>query len=186
MSAVNSDLGVQVNRTLSRQGLAVLRLLAPARASRNRYPVDLSAGELAVADLVQQFHQRGRSLPVTRASLSRTLRRLWRDGLVELSSTYGWQTMTERHQKQVEWLEAQAADPLAAYESYKALVGEDRDSFRSAEAYIVMLRKKVRRGPDLRVTRVRITAVGRTRLTAACVSELTDAPRDVCRSIGAL
>jgi len=49
-------------------------------------------GILRVADLVDQRCAHGQALGVARASLSRTLRRLWRAGLIELSGSACRQT----------------------------------------------------------------------------------------------
>lgn len=130
---------------------------------------------MTVAELVHLVHRErrrpGTSLGVTRASLSRTLRRLWREGLVELLC--GWRTMTEEHQRVLSKIAEHEADPVAAYQGYQAFVQSIglADRHGSVEAFMSAQRA---RKPDLRVTRVQITAAGRARLTPLVPGELTD------------
>jgi DNA-binding transcriptional ArsR family regulator len=122
----------------------------------------MAAGELPVNDLVRALRRRGTSLAVTRASLSRTLRRLWRAGLVELATRYSYMpTMTEKQQRDRARVDADITDPVAAYERYKSVVGSEFDTCGSPEAYLAGLRANWGRAPDLRVQRVRITDAGR-------------------------
>lgn len=67
--------------TLSTQGLAVLQALVAAD------------GRLPTADVLRRVRRPGASAAVTRASVSRTLRRLWLAGLVELADD-GRRTLT--------------------------------------------------------------------------------------------
>lgn len=176
-AAVNSEPGRKLTSHVSAQGLAVLHALASAKP---HYHPDsgnaLSAGELAVVELVKIVARRGTSRGVTKASLSRTLRRLWRAGLVELMSGWGWsRTMTQAHHAECKHRAARDADPVAAYEEYKAIVTsyDMPDAHGSAEAYMAAMRVADRRLPDVRVTRVQITKAGRARLTRSCTPELT-------------
>lgn len=134
---------------LSTQGLTVLGALA--------------AGPQSVTALVRRVRRPGAALSVTRASLSRTLRRLWRDGLVELSD--GVRSMSDVQRAHRARLATLEADPQAAYDKYRAFVESSglTDRCGSADAY---LRWQARRPLDLRVRTVHITAAGRSRLRA--------------------
>jgi hypothetical protein len=68
-----------------------------------------------VTSLVWRRVRAGTPLPIARASLSRTLRRLWRQGLVELEGAYQGSTLTARLAYINEELAAIEADPEAAY-----------------------------------------------------------------------
>jgi hypothetical protein len=75
---------------------------------------------------------------------------LWRAGLVELLSSWSNETMTERQHKRQQRALLREADPVAAYERNKAILGED--AYGSLDAYLAAWRAHNRRMPDLRVT----------------------------------
>lgn len=119
------------------------------------------AGQCSITELVRRLKRPGTSLTVTRASLSRTLRRLWRAGLVELVG-WGRTTMTEAHQVELARLAKLEADPVAAYGRYQDFVQsyDMQDGYGSVAAYMAEQRRRAHR-PDLRVKTVQITAAGR-------------------------
>lgn len=90
-------------RALSSQAIAVLETLSQQPADR-----------MSIRELVELLRPGHGSRASTRASLSRTLRRLWRAGLVELKNDWGW-TLTERHAELDTQLTQHEADPEAAY-----------------------------------------------------------------------
>ena len=161
--------------TISAQGRSVLQALAAAEAfeygeHNDGTPAIWPAGLLRVWALVDHVQRPGASLNVTRASLSRTLRRLWRDGFVELSD--GWRsTMTKEQETVAAAVARHEADPVAAYERYKALMGEGWDRHGSVQAFMAAQRS---RRPSLRVTHVQITDAGRARLTVSAPTNETD------------
>lgn len=130
-------------------------------------------GVVAVAELVERRGRGGDSLPVARASLSRTLRRLWRTGLVELGGRpEAWAFSAAR--KGAEKFRAMAesdADYRRVCRSRKEsgfAPPKDRAAYRAE--YLARAAR-----PDVRARYVLITKQGR--LTAALVPELTGTKR---------
>lgn len=125
---------------LSRQGLAVLEVLAQQPACR--FPISYLLG---------QFLSAHGSAASTRASLSRTLRRLWRAGLVELLNERGW-TLTECYAAIDEELAAHERDPDAAFAAVLAAIADGPPGFfpyATAEEYLESERRRaaaLRRG----------------------------------------
>src|SRR5262247_427659 len=81
-------------------------------------------GIVRVADLVDARVEQGATLTVARASLSRTLRRLWRAGLIELASVSPWRAPDAAA---FAWARQQAA-------KYRTMA-EDSAAFRRAQAF---------------------------------------------------
>jgi DNA-binding transcriptional ArsR family regulator len=99
---------------LSSQGRAVLQALATA-----------ADGELPTADVLRRVHRPGASAAVTRASVSRTLRRLWAAGLVELAAR-DRKTLTaeaERLQRLSDAVHANPSRPTTCISSGSACTG---------------------------------------------------------------
>ena len=90
-------------RALSSQATAVLETLSQQPGER-----------MSIRRLVELLRPGHGSTASTRASLSRTLRRLWRAGLVELTNDYGW-ILTDRYAEPDTELAQHEADPEAAY-----------------------------------------------------------------------
>jgi excisionase family DNA binding protein len=105
---------------------------------------------------------------------------LWRAGLVELLSSYT--STAEELQRERERIAHRQADPAAAYQKYKAFMAQYDmpDEFGSLEAYVAAKCTEAHWKPEVRVTRVRITAAGRALVNCARTSKLTDsaAPGD--------
>jgi hypothetical protein len=93
---------------ISTQGLAVLGAVRQA-----------ANGQLPIPAVLRAVHRAGTRPAVARASLSRTLRRLWRAGLVELVDEAGRTLTGEVHQRQ-RWAALARAEPEAAYQAYVA------------------------------------------------------------------
>jgi hypothetical protein len=170
---------------LSPQGLAVLHALSAVEAREyRRYDgrtMMTTAGQLTVAALVIRIGRRGASRTVTRASLSRTLRRLWRDGLVELSE-HG-RTLTEKRDHIRAMVGEQEADPEQAYAGYlawrasiAAMLGQPvkPDPYGSVEYFMRARRRAMHQRPRIYVRDVQITEAGLARLTLNTTCELTD------------
>ena len=99
-------------RAISSQATAVLETLSQQHGDR------MSIRRLV--DLLRAGHGSSNS---TRASLSRTLRRLRRDGFVELTNDWNPdRTLTERHAKLDTELAQHEADPEADYASLLAKI----------------------------------------------------------------
>jgi hypothetical protein len=169
--------GPEAAPVISRQALTVLRELASTAACECDGST-LPAGRRSVAEIVRAVRVPGSTLQVTRASVSRTLRRLWRDGLVDLFA--GWRSMSDARAEGAARLAEKEADPEQAYRDYCELMENIglSDSCGSAEAYIAFQRRRLTR-PDMRVTTVQITDAGRERLTPSCTTKLTDRPSTV-------
>ncbi len=105
-----------MRRALSSQATALLELLSQQHGDR------MSIRRLV--DLLRPGHGSSAS---TRASLSRTLRRLWRDGLVELTNDWNPdRTLTARLAKLDAELAKHEADPEAEYASLLEKVADGR------------------------------------------------------------
>jgi hypothetical protein len=115
-----------------------------------RHVAATTTGALPVVDVVARLDPLV-ALSVRRASLSRSLCRLWRAGLVELADADG-QTLTEHRR----WKARTKADPEAAYEEYKA---SGPDYCGSLDAFWLA------RFPVFCATQVQITSAGRARLS---------------------
>jgi hypothetical protein len=135
-----------------------LKLSVQGRIILQALTVHGQSGRLHIKQLVRLVGPRGRTPAVRQASLSRTLRRLWRAGLVELISD--WQeTMTGKQQRNQTRLAEIEANPEAAYARHQDLLQED--AAPSLEAYLMGVRTRMQHPPDMRVQRVQITPKGR-------------------------
>ncbi len=139
---------------LSRQGQTVLEALFVQEPS-HRLPIS------RLTHLTRPVHS---SLPSTRASLSRTLRRLWRAGLVELKSDWGVTLSDRLHELEVE-LAAHEGDVDGAYADILAAVARGTPGFfacGSADEYLQHHRRLVsRRKRHIRSTSVELSMRGR-------------------------
>lgn len=112
-------------------------------------------GTAAVAVLVNRA---AGSLNTRRASTSRSLRRLWRLGLVELENQYGC-SLTERLRSRMEELAHHEADAEAAFEA--ARTGAAFFPFADAGEYLSWHRSRVEnRSKYQRAQIVRLTPLG--------------------------
>src|SRR5438128_2517891 len=140
---------------LSDQGRRVLQAVAST-----------TDGQLTVCDLIAVIRQPSTSLPVARASVSRTLRRLWAARLVELVTHHP--TRPALTDEAAYWRSLHAtvqAAPDDTYRKYRAQLaaGGDRsddDRFGSAAALVAAF-KDAAACPHARVHRVRLTPQGR-------------------------
>lgn len=153
---------------LSRQGRTVLEVLGQQLGCR--FPISY---------LVGHFLSAHGSAASTRASLSRTLRRLWRAGLVELTNDWG-RTLTDYYAAIDEELAAQERDPEAAFAAVLAAIAGAPGFFpyETAEEYLASERRRIarlRRGKPMRA--VCLTPQGRE-----LVQRLTVRRREVNRS----
>jgi hypothetical protein len=132
-----------------------------------------AGGAVLCSELVAQRVRRGDAQSVVRASLSRTLRRLWRLGLVELSD--GFRTATGGRDQALEQLQRVRRDPAGAYAAYQRRIGRlaaftaarrgraippVRDPYGSPESFLDAAERETHRFPRLRVLRVALTAAG--------------------------
>ena len=123
----------------------------------------LAAGPLSVAAVLAHIRRSDVAAPVARASLSRTLRRLWAAGLVELVTGHPTRPTLTDHVAY--WRTAYAtvqASPDAAYQAYRRqLATPADDSYGSAAAYVDAFRMAAAERPYARVRRVVLTPNGR-------------------------
>lgn len=162
--AVNSEPSRELTSQVSPQGLAILQALAASRGRKDwRRVRPYAPGELPTSDLVKLLTRPRVAKGVLKASLSRTLRRLWRAGLVELQAATWQKTMTEQQRERVQKVQQLEADPVAAYQDYRRVVASLRlpDKHGSPAAYLAAMRVRTERPPDVRVTTVSITKAGR-------------------------
>lgn len=158
------DAGAMSPTRISAAGLAVLQACLGPRT-------------VAIHDLVRRSQRRP---PVARASLSRTLRRLWRAGLVELTTDWGT-TLTEHHAEIDDTLAAQERDPEAAFAEELDAVRRGVPGFlpyTTADEWLGYQRSAAarrKRGKPMRV--VCLTSEGR-----ALVERLTSRRREVNQS----
>ena len=89
----------------------------------------------------------GASASVTRASVSRTLRRLWTAGLVELEDVAGRTLTAEAERLQRRLADAVTAQPDVAYRAYLERLRRNgqRDRYGSATRYAASWRATARR-----------------------------------------
>lgn len=148
MTAVDSPAGVRVNRRLDARAEDIVRRAV------------VSAAGVLVRDLVRLQVLAGRPQAVARASLSRTLRRLWRAGLVELHGRSG--TLGAKQEEARERLVRFEADPQGGYQRYRAWARASgmADRYGSAEAFLAAKRAQADAVPALRVVRVTATTLG--------------------------
>ena len=124
----------------------------------------LERGRVSIAWLVRRRVQRGVPMPIARASLSRTLRRLWRTGLVELTNDWGW-ALTEHYAAVDEQLAAHERDPDAVFANQLAAIARGVPGFfpfATAGEYLAFARRsaaKRKRGKPMRY--VSLTPQGR-------------------------
>lgn len=152
-----SDLTKTEVQLLSSQGRAVLQALAAA-----------PDGLLATADVLQRVRRPGASSAVTRASVSRTLRRLWTAGVVELADG-ARRTLTAEAARLEHFCAAAQREPEAAYRAYlnRRRVDGQPDAYRSASRYAAAWRQAAQQMPHLRVRAVQLTASGRQAVNSA-------------------
>ena len=110
----------------------------------------------------------GASLSVVRASLSRTLRRLWAQGFVELYS--GWtETFSELKDRNTKRATEVRRDAEGEYQGYLSWLrglaaltgGQVKAKYESPEALCCSLEKRAARVPRGRIKSVRLTEAGR-------------------------
>ncbi len=141
--------GGKVNRNFNARTGQILRL------------ANVAAAGVRVRDLVSLEVRAGRSQAVARASLSRTLRRLWRVGLVELHGRFG--SLSAKQREARERMFRFEADPQSGYEGYRAWARAIGicDCYGSAEAFLAAKRAQANALPRLWVVRVAATTLGR-------------------------
>jgi DNA-binding MarR family transcriptional regulator len=126
-------------------------------------------GHLLVQSVLKCVRAPATSLPVAQASLSRSLRRLWSAGFVELAMRDG-DTLTAKASTRREVLAFVQGSPERAYQAYRQRLaqsnGNTRDAFGSPAAYVAYFRARARQIPHARIHVVRLTPNGRAR--AAC------------------
>lgn len=120
----------------------------------------------SVRELVAAAERAGRKRSVARAGVSRVIRRLWLQGLVELhdSRSVGMgRTMSSRRQRARQIVAEVLANPEASYQGALALTTfvKRGDPWGSADACIAAKITEAARIPRLRVVRVVITYSGR-------------------------
>ena len=127
---------------------------------------------VAVAVVLGDVHRPGVSLPVARASLSRTLRRLWAAGLVELLTAPATRpTLTDQAAYWRTCYATMQAAPEAHYQAYRrSLQPPAEDDFGSATAYVEAFRAAAVR-PFARVCQVSLTEAGRAAVNKASRGE---------------
>ena len=142
--------GPQLTTRLSHQGRVVLEALAA------------SDGPLPVRRILACVRTPGTSLPVAQASLSRTLRRMWVAGLVELITFHATRpTLTDHAAYWRSVYVKLRASPDAAYQAYRGqLAHASDDAYGSAAAYVDVFRREAER-PQARVRGVVLTPKGR-------------------------
>jgi DNA-binding MarR family transcriptional regulator len=143
----NRRAGPPLRTRLSHQGRLVLAALAAGD------------GPLPVSRILACVRTPSTSLPVAQASLSRTLRRLWAAGLVELVTTQATRPTLTDHATY--WRSAYARVspcPDAAYQAYRRQVATD--AYGSAAAYLAAWRHDAER-PHARIRGVVLTPNGR-------------------------
>jgi hypothetical protein len=161
--ALRADSDARAAGRLSAQGVAVLVVCA---ASRLRYSKAIDCDPGGTGGLLS-FSELLRLAPgrrtVARASLSRTLRRLWRHGLVELITEHG-HTLKAKCANVAAALQAAEEDPDGTYAVVKARGGFF--PYGTAAEYLKHLRYSARQAVvGLRMHYVQITSAGRERLT---------------------
>jgi hypothetical protein len=125
---------------------------------------------VSIKKLIQKRVAAGERPAVVKASVSRTLRRLWRLGLVELHEmTSGYRfCATARRLNSQRIFETVRDDPQAAYRQYTqessalaAMVGvRFKDHHGSAEAFLAAKERAFNEYPRMRVRYVELTAQG--------------------------
>jgi DNA-binding transcriptional ArsR family regulator len=105
-------------------------------------------GRLATANVRRRVERPGASDSVTRASVSRTLRRLWRAGLVELADG-DRKTLTAEADRLQHLSDVVHAHPEAAYRAYqeRRRAKGQRDGYGSAAQYAAAWRDAAQRIP---------------------------------------
>jgi hypothetical protein len=130
-------------------------------------------GTLPLCACVLLEERAGASRTVAKASVSRSLRRLWRHGLVELyEGGYGARaSMTAKQHAAIVRRDRALADPAGTYAGFRSwlasvatLTGVSRDRYGSPDAYVAAKVDAASRFPAMRVARVEITVAGRERL----------------------
>jgi hypothetical protein len=119
-------------------------------------------GESLIGDVLGRVRPPSTSVSVARASLSRTLRRLWAAGLVELFTGHATRpTLTEQATYKRRAYATVQASPETAYQAYRRQLATPADDlYRSAAAYVDAFRVDAER-PSARVRRVALTPKGR-------------------------
>ncbi len=153
VTPVNSLVHGAVNRVFERastRGVAVLRIVAAT-----------NSGVLALDDLAATMYppSSGVSQRVARASLSRTLRRLWKAGLIEL---YDARSSLSQHFCAAQRKLAESeADPEAAYRRALELLGDEFFHYESVAEFLETQRHRLNDVPrGFYVKHVQITEPG--------------------------
>jgi DNA-binding IclR family transcriptional regulator len=115
-------------------------------------------GQLTVREVLGHVRQPGISLAVTRASVSRTLRRLWRAGYVEVTDKHGI-TLTGHVAPIQRRAQAVVTAPALAYRAYLKQQATD-DPCGSASAYATAYADYAARMPEMRVRTVTLAGAG--------------------------
>lgn len=151
---------------VSRQALTILEVLARFEPGH----------QLRLRAVRMLAFRRDVTYGVARASLSRTLRRLWHAGLVELYDG-SWRSLTAEYQRALAHANQVAADPDAAYAHFCQFFSCAHVNrwYDGVAAYVAAMQEKARRGPQgFHVQGVSLTDAGRQRLTPLIGPELTD------------
>jgi hypothetical protein len=121
-----------------------------------------ASGRLWAVDLLDALRRPGTADAVTRASLSRTLRRLWRLRLVELVDIDG-RTLTGEANRMQAVAARVLANPDSAFAAYldQCRRHGQSDEYGSARRYAARWRTEAQRVPSLRAYLVDVTAAGR-------------------------
>jgi DNA-binding MarR family transcriptional regulator len=121
-------------------------------------------GQLTVGEVLRQVRQPYTSLSVARASLSRTLRRLWTAGFLELwTRPADRTTLTTLTAELAAWralYELERAAPEAGYAAYCQQVATAAENFGPAAAYLEA-GGLAAIGPRARVRRIALLPTGR-------------------------
>jgi hypothetical protein len=144
-------------------------------------------GQLTVREVLGQVRQPGTSLAVTRASVSRTPRRLWRAGYVEVTDKRGI-TLTGHVAPIQRWVQAVATAPALAYRAYLKQQGATNNPCSSASAYATACADYAARMHEMRVRTVTPTdashAAVNGRLTSHSIVKSVDFGIDSARRGG--
>jgi hypothetical protein len=136
-------------------------------------------GRISVKELIRHRIARGMKRGVAKASLSRTLRRLWRLGLIELhtySSGYRF-SATERQLNAQRIFERVLQNPRVEYRQFKkhmtsfaaVMGGKFTDPYGSASAFLATKQRAFMQCPRIRARYIETTAQGEQTVNSLAV-----------------